>query len=146
MFQFSPGASWDFGESPIISRRRSRRPSFSRPPPRSSSESQLLQESCSSPRSVRSLPGSPPLRRCVWADIPDSCRDGRQSPPARLEYLDDPRQEQDAVEASRSAKIKSHWTPSAPSASVSPPRLAGAPKRRPAEVYMHSAAPWGLWW
>ncbi|MPC29504.1 hypothetical protein E2C01_022744 [Portunus trituberculatus] len=136
VFQFSQGASWDFGESPLISRRRSRRPSFSRPPTRSSSESRPLQESSSSPRSARSLPGSPPLRRCVWADTPDSCRDGRQSPPAHFEYLDEPQQH--ALEASQSpSSVKSRRIPSVSSPSVCASRLDDDPQRRPAELTKH---------
>ena len=134
VFQFSPGASWDFGESPLISRKRSRR--VSRPLLRCSSEIQLLQDSSSSVGPVKSLPSSPSLRRCVWADIPNSYANGRQSPSPRLEYLEESHHA--ALKGSEpQPKFKSHQIPGVPSSNVSLSRPADAPKRRPSEVYMH---------
>lgn len=136
MFQLSPGASWDFGDSPLISRRRCRLGSFFNPPPRSSSESQLPQDSSFSLRPAKSLPSSPALRRCVWAETPDSHWNGRQSPPPRLEYLDEPQHA--ALESSKPPpRSRSRQTSGVSSANGVPSRPTDVRRRRPLEVYMH---------
>lgn len=125
VFQYSPGASWDFGESPLISLRRSRLTAFLEPRQRCSSESRLPQDRPSSVSPARSLPGSPALRRCVWALTPDNPGHGRTTPPPRLEYLKEP---EDSESPPRDRSEQTHTTPTRP---------ASAPKRRPSEVHMH---------
>lgn len=124
VFQYSPGASWDFGESPLISLRRSRLTAFLEPPRRCSSESRLAQDYPDSVCPALSLPGSPALRRCVWALPPENPVPGRASPPPRLEYLTEP-------EDSPPPRDRSEQTRAAP------PRPVAASKRRHLEVHRH---------
>ncbi|KAK4303372.1 hypothetical protein Pmani_024600 [Petrolisthes manimaculis] len=98
VYQHSAGASWEFGDSPIISRRRNRVPgaSFSLQSSRSSSSDRTRTSSPGVVRSSapRSVPGSPELRRCVWANPSqtnqqDALHPGRLSPPPLLVPCDD---------------------------------------------------------